>query len=400
MTLHFLVQIELYEGRYDLEHHMVQQSTHKELAVTAIVYEYMVDLIPSSLRQPSRTRAVQVSGQSIDPTETDPKSVKSELVNRFRGLFGLSVSYSEAVVDAFEDDGGASDDDGSLRINKRSELSEWIEVAIDDLSSDIRLSNHSDIIGSLVHLTVYKLVFHPGGVLVDIHRSYVNGDTKVIEWYDPEKFCVSAMLSLAASIGVALLCKYLEEGEERLVNVYVEHGDSAITGEIPLPAGFNEPIPMVGDGDEAGCEEAVVYEAAGVGDENDAAGGGESEEDEGRIGNRIKRRKRLPYLLIWIRKVMEEKIQSLLVHGINMGVSALQPSSSQPNPSAAKKQGKKLGTKLAGKESQLTIGIPVDRPPQNITSVTELREQARRQVARVRQAATNEAPTQESRQTC
>ncbi|OMP11789.1 hypothetical protein COLO4_03688 [Corchorus olitorius] len=81
----------------------------------------------------------------------------------------------------------------------------------------------------------------------------------------------------------------------------------------------------------------------------------------------------------------------------NMGATASaaskQPSSSQPNPSGARKQGKKTRNQAGrmhytvvnpGKESQLTIGIPVDRPPQNMTSITELREQARRQVTRAR----------------
>ncbi|OMO98285.1 Transposase, MuDR, plant [Corchorus olitorius] len=72
---------------------------------------------------------------------------------------------------------------------------------------------------------------------------------------------------------VVLLCKYLEE-DEKLVNAYVEHGDSAITGEVPLPAGFNEPIEVVaGFGDEHG----------GSGGEMNDTDHSSSEEEEARV---------------------------------------------------------------------------------------------------------------------
>ncbi|OMO57636.1 hypothetical protein CCACVL1_25725 [Corchorus capsularis] len=157
---------------------------------------------------------------------------------------------------------------------------------------------------SPIKLTVYQLVFHHGGVIVESPTlAYVNGQTKVIEWHDPEKLCVWTLLSLAASIGyhansikrrrfcppgvsldeglklvfdddsVALLCKHLEE-DEKLVNIYVEHGDSVITGEVPLPAGFNEPVEVVaGVGDEHG----------GSGDEMNDVDHSSSEEDAARV---------------------------------------------------------------------------------------------------------------------
>ncbi|OMP08036.1 hypothetical protein COLO4_06830 [Corchorus olitorius] len=81
-----------------------------------------------------------------------------------------------------------------------------------------------------------------------------------------------------------------------------------------------------------------------------------------------------------------------------------QPSSSQPNSSTVKKKGKKAmqhGVQRhytvinPGKETQVTIGIPVDGPPQNMTSVKELKEAARRKTMHAREAATNETPTTE-----
>ncbi|OMO51079.1 Transposase, MuDR, plant [Corchorus capsularis] len=153
------------------------------------------------------------------------------------------------------------------------------EISLEDWFPKIDCRN------SPINLTVYQLVYHYGGVFIDsTSLTYVNGKTQVIEWYDPEKLCVWTMLLIAASLeydansikhlrfcptGVSLdeglkllfdddstdsLCKHLEE--EKLVNVYVELGESGITcDDVPLPAGYFEPVDepvdlVVSSGDE------------------------------------------------------------------------------------------------------------------------------------------------------
>ncbi|OMP12053.1 hypothetical protein COLO4_03490 [Corchorus olitorius] len=98
-------------------------------------------------------------------------------------------------------------EDSRVTVRKRKKSSEThkdSKAARESKESDIPIEEwfpEIDVSCSPVQLTVYKLLFHHGGMLVDNPRSYVNGDTKVIEWYDPEKLCVWTLLSLAASLG-------------------------------------------------------------------------------------------------------------------------------------------------------------------------------------------------------
>ncbi|OMO49392.1 Transposase, MuDR, plant [Corchorus olitorius] len=192
-----------------------------------------------------------------------------------------------------QNDGNQSERKVTVRKRKKSRESKESEIPLEDWFPEI------DCRSSPVNLTVYQLVYHHGGVFVDSPSlAYVNGKTKVIEWYDPEKLCVWTMLSIAASLGydansinhlrfcpigvsldeglkllfddasVDLLCKHLEE--EKLVNVYLELGESGITcDDVPLPTGYFEPVDepvdlVVSSGDEnhsfSDEEEARVLE--------------------------------------------------------------------------------------------------------------------------------------------